>query len=111
MTKVKVFLRKALLVVRILALIVLLAVLGLLYVNKRAMERQIHEQTDQVSKLSMQVGKLTATNGLDESQLATLREQVKTLAPDNERLKSSVGAFATQAAACDTLKKTLNVKG
>lgn len=111
MTKVKVFLRKALLVIGTLALIASVCVSGLLYVNKRAMERQIHEQTDQVSTLSMQVGKLTATNGLDESQLATLREQAKALGPDNEKLKSSVGAFATQAAACETLKKTLNEKG
>jgi hypothetical protein len=111
MTKVKVFLRKALLAIGTLALIASVCVSGLLYVNKRAMERQIHEQTDQVSTLSKQVGKLAATNDLDESQLATLREQVKTLAPDNEKLKASVGAFATQAAACDTLKKTLNVKG
>jgi septal ring factor EnvC (AmiA/AmiB activator) len=111
MTKVKLFLRKALLVIGTLALIASVCVSGLFYVNNRAMERQIHEQSDQVSTLSTQVGKLTATNGLDESQLATLREQVNSLAPDNEKLKASVGAFATQAAACDTLKKTLNVKG
>lgn len=39
-----------------------------------------------------------------------MRDQLQTMQPDYDKLKQSVGAFATQAAACETIRQSLNIK-
>ncbi|VVD30963.1 hypothetical protein [Paraburkholderia dioscoreae] len=111
MNKAKIILRKVLMVLGVAALIASLGSSALLYLNKQTLEKQNKLQSDKLTALDKRVDALNKASSDDKAELASLRDQVKLLQPENATLKESVGAFATQAAACDALKHTLNVKG
>ncbi|CAE6842343.1 hypothetical protein [Paraburkholderia aspalathi] len=110
MSNTKLFIRKVLIVIGSIALVTSLGFSGVMYIGNRSLERTNKEQSDKLAKRDKQIDQLNRTKTDDESQLASMRDQLHSLQPDYDTLKQSVGAFATQAAACETIKQSLNIK-
>lgn len=110
MTNTKQLIRKALIVIGSIALVASLGFSGVMYLGNRSLERTNKQQSDKIAKLDKQVVDLSRTKKDDETQLASMRDQLQNMQPDYDKLKQSVGAFATQAAACETIRQSLNIK-
>ena len=92
------------------AVVASLGAAGTLYVANQQLEKSKAEQTRKSADLTKENGQLAKDKGERDTRIVALERQVQELSPENTSLKESVGAFATQAATCDTLKKTLNIK-
>ena len=93
-----------------LALVASLGFSGVMYLRNRSLERTNLQQSDRIGSLGRQVDQLSREKHSDETQIALMLNQLQTMLPDYDKLKQSIGAFATQAAACETLRQSLNIK-
>jgi hypothetical protein len=92
------------------ALLASLAAAGTLYVTNSKLEKTKLDQANKIATLETQNKGLTKDKGAQDLRIVELERTIKELSPENTELKENIGAFATQAASCDTLKKSLNIK-
>ncbi|HDR9757820.1 TPA: hypothetical protein QDC44_001943 [Burkholderia cepacia ATCC 25416] len=101
------FAKRAFIAVGAVSLALSLGATGVIYKMNRELTKQNQEQTTRIKTLTDDVEKfgkrLTASN----DQLASLQSQMAGSQTELEKLKDNVDAFATQAAACDTLRRSL----
>jgi DNA repair exonuclease SbcCD ATPase subunit len=84
---------------------------ALTYRDRNILDKQVESQKHALATADKQYRDLKSSYDQDEQKLAQQGQELQDLRPDDEKLKSSIGAFAMQAASCDTLKRTLNIKG
>ncbi|MCX4176660.1 MULTISPECIES: hypothetical protein [Paraburkholderia] len=106
----KEILTKALVSVSLVAFIGTACFASLLYVGKHALEKDYKRQSDELAKNEAELRRLKKEGDTNAQKLAEAQQQLDRLQPDNQKMKDSIGAFAMQAATCDTLKRTLNIK-
>lgn len=101
------FAKRAFIAVGAVSLALSLGATGVIYKMNRELTKQNQEQTTRIKTLTDDVEKfgkrLTASN----DQLASLQSQMAGSQTELEKLKDNVDAFATQATACDTLRRSL----
>ncbi|WP_431229184.1 hypothetical protein [Burkholderia contaminans] len=101
------FAKRALVAVGVVGLVVSLGTTGVIYKMNRELTRQNQEQTARVKTLTDDVEKLGKRLTASNDQIAGLQSQMAGSQSELEKLKDNVDAFATQAAACDTLRRTI----
>jgi hypothetical protein len=92
------------------ALVIAVGFDAMLYVSKSALNRKYEIQSGQVIALKHQVDGLTLNEKTVKSELAQTQRDLDDLRPEDQKMKDSIGAFALQAAACDSLKRSMNIQ-
>lgn len=110
MDNTKRFVRGALLITGIATLVVAVGFDAIFYAGKSALGQRYAAQSGQLMQLKHQVDQVTLDRDTAKLQLAQAQRDLVDLRPNDQKMKDSIGAFALQAAACDTLKRTMNIK-
>lgn len=110
MATIKQLFHRTLITIGSLALVTSLGFSGVMYFGNRSLERTNLQQSTRIASLDRQVDQLNRAKHGDETQIALMLNQLQTMLPDYDKLKQSIGAFASQAAACETLRQSLNIK-
>lgn len=101
---------RTLLIIGLAGLVVALGFDYMLATSKNEISRKYDSQSGQFAKLKHDFDQVKLDRDTAKSQLAEAQRDLDDLRPDDQKMKDSIGAFALQAAACDTLKRTMNVR-
>ncbi|MBU9236625.1 hypothetical protein KTD19_30090 [Burkholderia multivorans] len=107
--KVKVFVKRAIFTVGIITLLASLGAAAIGYKLNVNLSKRNTEQAREISALKEDVRKLGERLSTSDAELKGLRNQGDANQAELNKLKDNVDAFATQAAACETLRRS--VKG
>lgn len=105
--KVKVLAKRALISIGAVALLGSLGAAAISYKMNVALTKTNQEQAGRIKTLTDDVRKLEGRLATSDGDLKDLRSQTDANHAELEKLKDNVDAFATQAAACDTLRRSM----
>lgn len=107
MSKFKTIVTRTLIGLGAVVLVASLGATAVSYQMNRELAKRNQEQATKISQLDGSVKDLNKRVSTRDDELKGLRSQLTALQPQVETLKNNMDAFATQASACDTLRRSL----
>ncbi|MDN4571884.1 hypothetical protein DBB29_24815 [Pandoraea cepalis] len=111
MSKLKIILKRSALAVGLLALLGTAGWSAVLQSDNTRLKRENKEQSGKLATQKQQIFDLTKSKSDADGAVKQLKDAMLPVQQENQTLKVNIGAFATQAASCEMLKKKLNYKG
>ncbi|KWK68760.1 hypothetical protein [Burkholderia pseudomallei] len=107
MSKIKTIVTRTLIALGGVVLIASLGATAVSYQMNRELAKRNQEQATKISSLDVSVKDLNKRLSTRDDELKGLRDQLAIVQPQVDTLKNNMDAFATQAAACDTVRRSL----